>query len=138
MIYQLFKRFKRLLVVLFVSIVAYVAFSHAINRSVFSTLYNVSVILFSVGMGLIFGFNLDGIKNGDYVKSIRFQLKKIRNNFILLIMILTVLKDITQLTEFVFLQYFTITYLIYSFVYFILTFIELQKLKEQISDAINL
>lgn len=135
MIYQLF---KRLLVVLFVSLVAYVAFSHAINRSVLSTLYNVSGILFAVGMGLIFGFNLDGIKNGDYVKSIRFQLKKIRNNFILLLIILTVLKNITQLTEFVFLQYFTLTYLVYSFVYFILTFIELQKLKEQISDAINL
>ena len=146
---------KRLIFVLFFSMVAYGICKHAINRDVLSTLYNVSGILFSVGMGLIIGFNFDGIKNEDYVKSIRFRLTEIRNNFIKLFTILTILYMINVVTPaettikisliiihyeidlFIFFQYFTATYLIYSFIYFTLTFIEVQKLKDDISDAVN-
>lgn len=149
---------KRLLAVLFFSMVAYGICRHTINREVLSTLYNVSGILFSVGMGLIIGFNYGGIKNEDYVKNIRFHLNKIRNNFIKLFIILTIsylinviipaettikipltgIKIPYDIDLFIFFQYFTATYLIYSFMYFIFTFIEVQKLKDDISDAVNL
>lgn len=146
---------KRLTFVLLVSMFAYGFCRHAINRDVLSTLYNVSGILFSVGMGLIIGFNFDGIKNEDYVKSIRFRLTEIRNNFIKLFTILTISYIINVVTPaettikisliiipyeidlFIFFQYFTATYLICSFIYFTLTFIEVQKLKDDISDAVN-
>lgn len=138
--------------------VAYGFCKHAINRDVLSTLYNVSGILFSVGMGLIIGFNFDGIKNEDYVKSIKFHLTKIRNNFIKLFAMLTIsyIANVFTPTEttikyiplteiklpydidfFILFQYFTVTYLIYSFIYFTSTFIEVQKLKDEISDAIH-
>ena len=149
---------KRLLSVLFFSMVAYGFCRHTINRDVLSTLYNVSGILFSVGMGLIIGFNYYNIKNENYIKSIRFRLTKIRNNFIKLFIILTISYVVNFVTPtettikyipsteikipfdidlFIFFQYFTATYLIYSFIYFTLTFIEVQKLKDEISDAIH-
>jgi len=148
---------KRLIFVLIFSMVAYGFCRHAINRDVLSTLYNVSGILFSVGMGLIIGFNFDGIKNEDYVKIIRFHLNEIRNNFIKLFTILTIsyiinviipaetdikisltgIKIPYEIDLFILFQYFTATYLIYSFMYFIFTFIEVQKLKDDISDAVN-
>ena len=143
MIYQLF---KRLLVVLFVSLVSYVAFSHAINRSAFY----VSEVLFSVGMALIIIFNLDVIQHGYGVKRIAFRLDNSINDMAVLIIITTlylyldlsniltpesenIIKIIKigkyKIDLFVFSQCFVLTYTIYSFVYFMRTFIELKKLK---------
>ena len=141
MIYQLF---KRLLVVLFVSLVSYVAFSHAINRSA----CYVSEVLFSVGMALIIIFNLDVIQHGYGVKRIAFRLDNSINDMAVLIIITTLYLYLSNILTpeseniikiikigkykidlFVFSQCFVLTYTIYSFVYFMRTFIELKKLK---------
>lgn len=42
-----------------------------LKEGLISTLYNVSGIMFSIGLGLIVSFNLSGIRNREYIKEIR-------------------------------------------------------------------
>ena len=41
-----------------------------LKEGLISTLYNVSGIMFSIGLGLIVSFNLSGIRNREYIKEI--------------------------------------------------------------------
>ena len=53
-----------------------------LKEGLISTLYNVSGIMFSIGLGLIVTFNLSGIRNREYIKEIRKNIANIRNIFI--------------------------------------------------------
>lgn len=53
-----------------------------LKEGLISTLYNVSGIMFSIGLGLIVSFNLSGIRNREYIKEIRKNIANIRDIFI--------------------------------------------------------
>ena len=53
-----------------------------LKEGLISTLYNVSGIMFSIGLGLIVTFNLSGIRNREYIKEIRKNIANIRDIFI--------------------------------------------------------
>ena len=61
-----------------------------VDTFVIPTLYNAMSIVFSVGMGLIVTFSLEGVKNEKYIKDIRDNIKQIRNKFILLFILCTI------------------------------------------------
>lgn len=151
------KLIKRLVVILIISILTYGIFQHALDNNVLSTIYSVSGILFSVGMGLIITFNLNDIKNKEYVKSIRTKINHIRDRYIEFFSFLTaiyLLNFIVPKIEFNvpflikhdiylyvnlnnFIQYLTLVLCLFTLFYFTLNFKDVQKLKDEICDRLN-
>lgn len=114
-----------------------------------STIFNVSGIMFSVGIGLIATFNMNGLKNPKIIKSIRIDLSIVRNMFIVYFTITTISliigkllidKKISTITlkgitiDVSFAICFT---MIFCIAYFIYNFFQLQKLNDQIYDNLN-
>lgn len=56
-----------------------------LKEGLISTLYNVSGIMFSIGLGLIVSFNLSGIRNREYIKEIRKNIHSVLPNSIQLL-----------------------------------------------------
>lgn len=116
-----------------------------------ATLFNVSGIMFSIGLSLIVTFNLSGIKNKKYIKKIKNNIKRIRNLFFLNFSLITFLYIFSQLVNikyvvifpkdkfpltFNFCVFYSL-YIIFSIVYFIINFMEIQKLSNDITNQIN-
>lgn len=148
---------KRLISIFLLSLFIYGCFGASLDNNVLSTIYNVSGIIFSVGMGLIITFDLNNIKNVQYIRAIRRRLNVIRNAYILFFSISTVLyisvfftsefnlsiyiylyKNITILFNTnIFIQYLNLIFCLFSIAYFIVNFIQAQKLKDDICDKIH-
>lgn len=118
-----------------------------------NTIYTVSGIMFSVGLGLIVTFNIGGIKNKKYIMQIRKSIDNVRNSFLKYFIISTlcfILDYYLRKKE------FNITALsignlqielnwsilfcllmLYSIVYYVANFIEIQKLNNDIFDKTN-
>lgn len=121
------------------------AFKISIDTFIITTLYNAICIVFSVGMGLIVTFSLSGIKNPTIVKKIRLNIKSIREKFIILFTLCTILlifekywPNITVL--YINLRNFshaaTIAFFTLSIGYFIHNFTKIQKLRDEMFDRI--
>lgn len=65
------KRVSRFIIAIIISLVISSIAYLSVNDSVLSTLYNVSCIVFSVGMGLIVSFSLNGVREKGYINSIK-------------------------------------------------------------------
>ncbi len=115
-----------------------------------STLYTVCGIMFSIGLGLIVTFNMSGVKNQQYIKVIRNNLKDIRDAFLKYFTISTaclVLSEYLGSYEFLFelkgiafkfvpsILFFLL--IIYSIIFFIINFLAVQRLGHDIFDKIN-
>ena len=97
-------------------------------------------------MGLIVTFSINGVENEDYILSIRKNIKKIRQRFITLFSICTILficKDnIFQKITYGDVNFsnialnFILSFFIFSIFYFIVNFIRLQNLNNDIFDRI--
>lgn len=118
--------------------------SFSVEKETLSTFYNVSGIMFSVGLGLIVSLNYSDVKNKNYLTSIRKNISKIRNIFILYFMIITIMflfvgKDISINIYFSEISYNVIfsVFSIYTIIYFIVNFLQIQKLNDDISDKKN-
>lgn len=119
-----------------------------------NTIYTVSGIMFSIGIGLVVTFNLQGIKNKTYIQKIRQNLKKVRSTYIVHFCLSTIyfildkyIRDIKQsiisiqLTN-TFEIHFNIAVFLgllmfYSIIYFIINFLSIQKLNDDIFDKVN-
>ena len=66
-------------------------FEISVETNIISTLFNTIGIVFSIGMGLIVTFSINGVENEDYILTIRKNIKKIRQRFIILFSICTIL-----------------------------------------------
>ena len=117
----------------------------AVDTFIISTLYNAISIVFSVGMGLIVTFSLDGIKNKEIIDRIRTNIKLIRNKFILLFSLCTLLlmaekywPEITILSiNFKNFAHLTTVISFAFFIgYFVYNFIQIQTLKDNIFDEL--
>lgn len=117
--------------------------------SLLSVLYTVDGILFSVGIGVATGFDLSRIKNKDYLQRIRMNIASTRNSFICFFIYSTLTLLLSQylkkhsitfnLKELIFLFDFTtfaLCSILFSIVFFIVNFIGLQTLRDQITDRI--
>ncbi|MCL1658590.1 hypothetical protein M2T79_18445 [Elizabethkingia miricola] len=119
-----------------------------------NTLYTVLGIMFSIGLGLVVTFNLSGVKNRQFVISIRNNLKELRSLYISYFTISTffyliesqlraknnniihVFENSKIKLEFDF-STLTVCLLFYSIIYCIINMIDLQKLSESIFDETN-
>lgn len=115
-----------------------------------STLYTVCGIMFSIGLGLIVTFNMNGVKNKNYINKIRKNLTSVRDSFLIYFVISTTclvlgqyLNDVdvrfevkgTMITISPVMLFFSL--IIYSIIFFIINFLEVQKLSQDIFDKIN-
>lgn len=110
-----------------------------------NTIFTVSGIMFSIGLGLIVNFNLQGVKNIWYLKKIRDNLNKVRNSFIASFSLSTICFLLNQyLGNFSFsfmffhfdLSLFFLIMMLFSIFYYIVNLIDLQKLNDDIVDKL--
>lgn len=111
-----------------------------VDSGVLNTLYTVAGVIFSVGMSIAISAKTDQVTKESNRKSIRGSYKTVRNSFMLLFGISTVL--------FIAAQAYTIeklpaaldllcaVYLLVSIIFYIINFIKLHKLGEDIEDQI--
>lgn len=114
-----------------------------------STLYTISGIMFSIGMSLTVTSNTSGVKNKRIRTGIRDNLRYVRNHFIIIFLISSILfiilypaidqRDGLYINDILLIRYshlliFTTSS---SIVFFILNFLSIQRLNIQIEDAIN-
>lgn len=115
-----------------------------------NTFYTVSGIMFSIGIGLVVTFNLQGIKNKSYIDEIRKNLNYVRNSYIQYFSLTTIcfiidnylrtenidttLKFSNKFSLPFNVQLFFFMIILYSIGYFIVNFLELQKLNNDIFD----
>lgn len=122
------------------------------NPIFISTIYNISGIMFSIGLGLIITFNISGVKNPKSISKLRLNIKRISRLFISyfcissLCYLLSNVKIANLCFELrIFLNYklifsFNIVYnliILYSIVYFIINFLAVRKLNDDLYDKIN-
>jgi len=104
--------------------------------------------MFSIGLGLIANFNMNGVKNKSYIASIRSNVQNVRNVFMLLFFLsscsflasLLIDKPISVVVRehevFLDLALLSIIIIVYSTVYFIDNFLAIQKLNDEIFDRL--
>ena len=115
-----------------------------------STLYSVCGIMFSIGLGLIVTFNMSGVRNTSYRSAIRTELREVRNSFLRYFTLSTLCLILSQYTKdevYIFdTKWFSITIfpslilfflILYSIFFFIVNFLNVQKLNNDIFDTIN-
>ena len=119
-----------------------------LKEELISTLYNVSGIMFSIGLGLIVTFNLSGIRNREYIKEIRKNIANIRNIFISYFAISTLIYITYSYIEVIDFRnksfyikidssIFACVLLLFSIMYFTINFLSIQKLNDEIFDRIT-
>ena len=147
------KNIIRIGFLVFISMVLSMTISIKPDGFFLSTIFTVSGIMFSIGLGLMVTFNITGVKNKDYVNYIRISLTKIRNSFIFYfsLSVLSYILDkylrdkCCEITNLTFIGinfqinwpilFFVIMF--YSIIYFIVNFINIQKLNNDIFDKVN-
>ena len=112
-----------------------------------STLYTVCGIVFSVGLGFLVSFSLQGLENKNYIAEIRKNLAKVRRRFIFYFLISTCC---ILLSHFIAEECSILSYngiclnlrclfafaIIYSIAYFVWNFLVINHLKDEIFDRI--
>lgn len=114
--------------------------------NVYSTLYTVSGIMFSIGMCLIVTSNTNGVLNKKVKNKIRSSILVLRDNTIACFFIATILFILSSILSIPNIEVWIISlkikhvmtlYNIYAIIYFIYNFILLQKLNYEIEDEVN-
>ena len=108
--------------------------------TVLSTLYTVAGVIFSVGMSLTISPKTDRVSNYAMKKNIRRSYLRIRNLFMIFFVLDTFLFIMAE-GKFVscastFFNLLCAIFLLVSIVYYIINFVSLQKLGEQIEDQV--
>ncbi|MBR4127827.1 MAG: hypothetical protein IKR09_09670 [Alphaproteobacteria bacterium] len=132
------------IIVLFLVFIILSFFNFCFEKEVLNTIYNVSGIMFSVGLGLIVGTTFSELKNTNYLKSVRQNLKYIRSVFIYYFLAETFLflfvgnKFNTTIMHYnIKYDTFFAIFSIYTIIYFTFNFLQIQKLNEDITDKKN-
>jgi Na+/H+-dicarboxylate symporter len=109
--------------------------------------------MFSLGLGLVVTFNINGVKNQKFIKQLRDNIDKVRNSFLKYFFITAIcyvldyyfrqkVLNITtiEIKNFHFELNWSVLFCVlmsYSIVYYIINFIEIQKLNNSIFDKTN-
>lgn len=149
------KRIIRDILILIVFSITSTFLSIGVDDFFVSTIYTVSGIMFSIGISILVTFNLHGIKKQSFINKIRTNIINVRDTFIYYFAISTIFfiveKYLRKSSNNIFsifknenysidinLSVVVSFFLFYSIFYFILNFIEVQKLNDQIFDNTNI
>ena len=149
------KRLIRDLIIMLLAVLMSTFLDIGVDDFFMGTIYTVSGIMFSIGISILVTFNLQGIKKKSFIDKIRNNLNEVRNTFIYYFSFSTVFfileRYLRKSDKNILVLYqkdellidvsvsFVVTVLIfYSIFYFILNFLEVQKLNNQIFDHTNL
>lgn len=119
-----------------------------INDVVINTIYTLSGIMFSIGMGIICTFNPGSIKNQSIFQRVKTNIINLRNSFLFYFALSTItfllnavlsryslsIKGITIIVD---AQMFALLFSLVSMLYFIINFIFVQKLVFDIAERVN-
>lgn len=120
------------------------------NTSFLNTIYTVSGIMFSIGMGILCTLNPDKVKNDAFYKSIKSNVLAVRDSYLVYFFIISSVYLIYQIypnakfvksiyqVQITFDLAYVATFLnILGILYFIANFVKIQKLGLEISDAVR-
>lgn len=136
--------FLRILVVCIISLFAG-SLGLSFSTDFFNTMFNVLGIMFSVALGQVLTFSFSDITNEDFVSQHRNQLSEIQNTFITLFAFATAFfflsgKNIT-IKNISIIKFSANTFFgcfdIFFIIYFVVNFIGLVKLRNDIDDLIR-
>ncbi len=118
-----------------------------------NTIYTVSGIMFSVGLGLIVTFSISGVRNKEHIRQLRTNINKVRNSFLKYFLLTTIcytlnyylrqmnliitevkIKEITIILNW---SILFVLLMLYAIVYYIVNFTKIQNLHNDIFDKIN-
>ena len=117
------------------------------NQAIVPTIYTLSGIMFSIGMGIVCTFNPSPIKNKQIFQRIRVNIANVRNSFLIYFSLSTVTFLVSQvlnrnciyIVDFTIIfdpQIFALSFSLVSIVYFIINFLTVQKLIFDIAERI--
>ena len=112
----------KLIVAFLLSIIISYFSDYRPNTTTLNVLYTVSGILFSVGLGLIITIVPNGVKNPTYIAEIRKTINFVKNRFFIEFTIITLFSGIA---------------ILFSLPYFVINFLEIQRLNNDIFDRIT-
>lgn len=109
------------------------------------TLYAVTGIMFSIGMSIIVTTSFSKIKNKNIRTKIQISFKDIRCKYICVFLFASILYMFQSKSDLIIhvwklnfsYKIFLGVYLLYSILFFIVNFIEIQKLNNQIDDLLD-
>lgn len=137
--------FKGVCFILFVVLSLYS--SWAISNNTISTLYTVAGIMFSIGMSLLVTSNTAGVRNTSIKRHIRSCMHDVRNNFIIWFSLDTLAYIFFPVKSSCFSVYghsftfnwplFSSCLIIFSIFYFIVNFMQIQRLNRDIEDQLD-
>ncbi len=145
---------KKLLVNVSLFLVISIAVASATSKipstSFLNTIYTVSGIMFSIGMGVLCTLNPDKVKNDAYYKAIKANVLAVRDSYLVYFFIISIIYLIYQIyPEANFIKSFgkvqvtfdlafaTLFLNILGILYFIANFMQIQKLGLDISDRVR-
>lgn len=109
-----------------------------------SVIYTIIGILFALALNQIMAFDFTEVQNDKFIERHRKRLSKIRGLYIFLFAFATLallLKSLSLKSEWKWIKLDTKfligSYLIFTLIYFIINFISLAKLKDQIDDEVR-
>ncbi len=115
-----------------------------VDNTTLNTFYTVAGIMFSIGMSLSVTSNTSGVRNKAIRSRIRRNMKQVRNFFIYhflltsLFYIVNLYKHTIVIRTFKYrIDVLTLVLIIVSIIYYIVNFIAIQRLNEQIEEAVN-
>lgn len=130
--YLLFSVLVTVLLVLFTGV--------DVDIAVLNTLYTVAGIIFSVGMSIAISAKTDQVTKDSKRNAIRSSYKNVRNSFMFLFGISTILFIVVQVFSITrypsALSLLCVIFLLVSIVYYVFNFVKLHKLGEDIEDQI--
>lgn len=133
-----------ILAIILAGAISYFVPVFTVNNTTLNTLYTVAGIMFSIGMSLSVTSNTSGVKNRTIRSRIRRNMKKVRNYFIYqflftsLFYIASLYKTTITIQNFTYrIDVLTLVTIIVSIIYYIVNFIAIQRLNEQIEEAVN-
>lgn len=111
-----------------------------VDRGVLNTLYTVAGVIFSVGMSIAISAKTDQVTKENKRKAIRFSYMMVRNSFMWLFGISTVLFIVAQICSIAnypsALDFLCVIFILTSIVYYIYNFARLHKLGEDVEDQV--
>lgn len=118
------------------------------GSTILNSIYTVSGILFSVGLGLIISFMPNGVKNRRYIAELRLTVNQIRNKFFFefgIATLLFVLFPVVEKIPVIDIQGIKLNFSLFfgiqilsSIPYLIINFLAIQKLNNDLFDRVNL
>lgn len=133
-----------ILAIILTGTISYFVPAFTVDMTTLNTFYTVAGIMFSIGMSLSVTSNTSGVRNKAIRNRIRKNMKQVRNYFIYHFMLTSLFyvvylyKPTIDILLFKYrIDVLTLVLLVVSIIYYIVNFIAIQRLNEQIEEAVN-